>query len=130
MVATAAKYISRLYRKQDILKEHCPEYMICEQEFLVEPFALNPEFDVVISKQQRQYGIFINRESGSNIRDFYRYSMQMQDSKFTLPDIVGRDNVIIPDGQSHPVIIDTIPIEKSDPADFAAYHAAKSILGI
>ena len=128
--AEKADYISRLYRKQNILKEFYPHPMVCDQEFVIEPFALNPDLEAVVSKQPRQYGTFLSRSAVLDLPDFRHYSVNMHDTVMTLPDLVGKDNVIIPDGQSHPVIIDTIPIEKSDPSDFAAYHAAKSIMGV
>ncbi len=123
-------YINRLYRKQKILTDFYPEEMIGHQEFVVEPFPLNPSVTAVVSKQPRFHGTFLSRSEALNIPEFRKPSLLMHEQAFTLPDLVGKENIIIPTGQATPVIIDTIPLEKDDPSDFLAYHVAKDIIGI
>ncbi len=124
------RYINRLYRKQNILKQFFDPHMVCHQDFSIEPFPLNTNFSTVVSTQPRHSGTFLSRKEALSISEFRQSSRLMHDEAKTLPDLVGRENVLIPDGQSTPVIIDTIPLEKTDPADFLAYFVARRLVRV
>lgn len=121
-------YIDRLYRKQSILYEFFPEGMIKRQEFVVEEFPLNPSLPVVVARQPRVYGEFLTRDQVLTNDLVTDPSKEMHDEARTLPDIVGSDNMLIPQGEETPVLIDTIPLSQHDPNDYAAYRAAREIM--
>lgn len=121
-------YIDRLNRKQSLLREFFPDPMIKFQEFAVEEFPLNPSLPVVVAKQPRVYGEFLTRDQVLTNDLVTAPSKEMHDQARTLPDIVGSDNMLIPQGAETPVLIDTIPLSQHDPNDYAAYRVACEIM--
>ncbi|WJZ01857.1 hypothetical protein [Corynebacterium freiburgense] len=122
-------YIDRLYHKQRVLQNFFPENMVTDQEFVVEEFPANPDLPVVVSKQPRIYGKFLSREEILRTDAITNPSREMFENARTLPDIVGKENVVIPANGDCPVVIDTIPLSEHDPSDYAAFLAAESIMG-
>lgn len=122
-------YIDRLYHKQRILQNFFPENMVTDQEFVVDEFPANRGLPVVVSKQPRVYGKFLSREEILRTDAITNPSREMFENARTLPDIVGKENVVIPENGGCPVIIDTIPLSEHDPNDYAAFLAAESIMG-
>ncbi|GAA1471185.1 hypothetical protein CFELI_00940 [Corynebacterium felinum] len=121
-------YIERLYRKQDVLKAHFPDAMIASQEFVVEQFPLNQQLHTVVSVQKRIRNIPLFHE---NIRANHKVMQLCQDmfeSANALPDVVGKSNFFFTDTHEGIVIVDTIPVEESDPTDWEAYIRAQEIL--
>lgn len=123
-----AEYIDRLYRKQQVLIDHFPAAMIVRQEFRVEPWPLDPSRTTVVSIQPRVRGARITERAIVQDKKILDLCSQMYKNAEALPDIVGKVNMIRPVGEPDPVIIDTIPVEKSDPTDWAAYRSARKIL--
>lgn len=122
------KYIERLYRKQQVLLDHFPPTMIAKQEFRVEPFPLDRSRTTVVSVQPRVRGAGLTERDIVRDKKLVDLCSRMYKEGQALPDIVGKVNMIRPVGEPDPVIIDTIPVENSDPTDWAAYRSARKIL--
>lgn len=121
-------YIDRLYRKQRLLCDHFPSEMIELQDFVIEEFPLNPSLTCVVSKQKRIFGNGMDYAEIRAHNDIMDLCQHMFDKSEALPDIVGKKNIFQVSWRNLPVIVDTIPVEKSDPSDHEAYRRAQEIL--
>lgn len=119
-------------RKQDVLLGHLGQYAV-PQTFSIDEHPANSSRSVVIARQPRIHAIrslHFPSETPEQPHEatFTAECIAMHDSADALPDIIGLDNIF----ETHEGIriVDTIPLEASDPTDAGAYQTARQILGI
>jgi hypothetical protein len=118
-------------KKQNVLLDNLEEYAV-PQSFSIDTHPADETRSVVVARQPyivngRAVNLY-DEVPRAALHPFIEDSLSMYDNANALPDIVGTNNII--ETNSGLKIVDTIPLEASDPTDAAALEKAKSILGI
>lgn len=126
--------INNWVRKQDLALEHLGSYTVA-QNFSIEANPLKPNESIVVARQQRIHSVgAINMFTSEGIPDeateFIKEAQRMHEtSEFNaVPDLIGRDNVLIEAGSRALKLIDPITLVNNDPGDRRGYVKVSSFL--
>lgn len=119
-------------RKQNVLLGSLSDHAV-PQTFSIDSHPVDGARSVVLAHQpyvHAHHSIRLPLDSPAQLPEstFVAKCITMHDMVGAVPDIVGIDNIFMTDDGIR--IVDTIPLEASDPTDTGAFQRARDILGI
>lgn len=122
--------------KQSLSLEYLEPYSI-EQDFSLDAHPLRPNVSVIIAQQRYiapALSINLSNETpiSESVTNFIAASkiMHTASQPTALPDVIGRNNLVIEAETNLLCLIDPISLVRHDPSDILAYQSALSVLGI